>query len=66
MYVYLCVRLTGLRQSLATAGMLIGSTIASLTFAATGSSYVLTFTVAAVPPVLALMWLVAVSPREDC
>ncbi|GIL69179.1 hypothetical protein Vretimale_12677 [Volvox reticuliferus] len=49
----------GLRQSLATAGMLIGSTIASLTFAATGNNYILTFTVAAIPPALALLWLVA-------
>ncbi|GFR51626.1 hypothetical protein Agub_g14053, partial [Astrephomene gubernaculifera] len=49
----------GLRQSLATAGMLIGSTVASLTFAATGNNYVLTFAVAALPPALALAWLCA-------
>ncbi|GLC74863.1 hypothetical protein PLESTF_001565600 [Pleodorina starrii] len=49
----------GLRQSLATAGMLIGSTIASLTFAATGNNYILTFAVASVPPLLALLWLMA-------
>ncbi|PNW83272.1 hypothetical protein CHLRE_05g232751v5 [Chlamydomonas reinhardtii] len=48
----------GLRQSLATAGMLIGSTVAAVTFAATGSNYILTFAVAAVPPGLALAWLV--------
>lgn len=49
----------GLRQSLATAGMLVGSTVASLTFAATGQNYVLTFAVAAVPPAVALAWLAA-------
>ncbi|KAG2487499.1 hypothetical protein HYH03_013918 [Edaphochlamys debaryana] len=49
----------GLRQSLATAGMLIGSTIASLTFAITGNNYILTFAVSSVPPLLALLWLSA-------
>jgi len=48
----------GLRQSLATAGMLLGSTIAALTFACTGHNYILTFAVAMVPPALALMWMV--------
>ncbi|GFH32432.1 uncharacterized protein HaLaN_31646, partial [Haematococcus lacustris] len=48
----------GLRQSLATAGMLLGSTVASLTFALTKQNYVLTFSVAAVFPALALIWMV--------
>ncbi|KAL6764319.1 MFS general substrate transporter [Haematococcus lacustris] len=48
----------GLRQSLATAGMLLGSTVASLTFALTKHNYVLTFSVAAVFPALALIWMV--------
>eukprot|EP00955_Chlamydomonas_euryale_P009839 105604-Chlamydomonas_euryale.AAC.2 len=74
----------GLRQSLATAGMLAvdkvapfnvparawpvvhshrpltraGSTIASLSFALTGSNYQATFALAMVPPALALVWMV--------
>uniref|UniRef100_A0A7S0YI33 Major facilitator superfamily (MFS) profile domain-containing protein n=1 Tax=Polytomella parva TaxID=51329 RepID=A0A7S0YI33_9CHLO len=47
----------GLRQALATAGMLLGSTIASFTFAATGQNYKLTFALATVPPFIALLWL---------
>lgn len=42
----------GLRQSLATFGMLAGSTIASATFFLTGSSYELTFAAAMVRPFL--------------
>lgn len=52
---------TGLRQTLVTAGMLIGSSVASLTFAATGQNYILTFATATVFPVLALWWMVQVS-----
>ncbi|MEW5302087.1 MAG: hypothetical protein WDW36_004897 [Sanguina aurantia] len=48
----------GLRQTLVTAGMLIGSSVASLTFAATGQNYILTFATATVFPVLALWWMV--------
>jgi hypothetical protein len=50
-------RTTGLRQSMATGGMLLGSSIAAATFAATGQSYVLTFAAAAVPAGIALLWL---------
>ena len=45
-------------QSLATFGMLAGSTIAAATFYLTGSNYELTFAVAIVPPALALAWMV--------
>jgi MFS family permease len=49
----------GLRQSLATAGALAGSGVASLTFWLTGQSFEATFTVAMVPPFLALIWIVS-------
>ena len=48
----------GLRQSLATAGALIGSTIASLVFVLSGHNYVATFAAASFPPIIALLWLV--------
>lgn len=47
----------GLRQSLGTAGMLGGATMASLTFALTGKSYEKTFLVAALFPIIALVWM---------
>lgn len=47
----------GLRHSLATAGALIGSSLASAVFTATGQNYVLTFTAAIIPPAIALVWL---------
>lgn len=53
--------LPGLRQSLATAGALIGSSVASAVFISTGKSYVTTFTVAIIPPAIALVWLTGVS-----
>lgn len=56
----------GLRQSLATAGMLIGSTIAAFTFAATNRNYIATFTVASIPPLLALIWMVQVGRACMC
>jgi hypothetical protein len=49
----------GLRQSLATAGALIGSTVSTLVFLGTGHNYIATFTAASVPPLLALLWLVS-------
>lgn len=49
----------GLRQSLATAGALIGSTVSTLVFLGTGHNYIATFTAASIPPLLALLWLVA-------
>lgn len=49
----------GLRQSLATAGALIGSTVSTLVFLGTGHNYIATFTAASIPPLLALMWLVS-------
>ncbi|KAG1657019.1 hypothetical protein FOA52_012045 [Chlamydomonas sp. UWO 241] len=48
----------GLRQSLATAGMLAGSTIAAVSFYVTGCNYEMTFALAMVPPALALAWMV--------
>lgn len=55
--------LAGLRQSLATAGALIGSTVASAVFISTGKSYVATFTAAIIPPAIALLWLSVVRWR---
>jgi hypothetical protein len=49
----------GLRQSLATAGALIGSTVSTLVFLGTGHNYIATFAAASVPPLFALLWLVA-------
>lgn len=49
----------GLRQSLATAGMLLGSSIAAAAFAATQQNYILTFTLATIPTGVALLWLIA-------
>ena len=49
----------GLRQSLATAGALIGSTVSTLVFIGTGHNYIATFAAASVPPLFALAWLVA-------
>lgn len=57
--IILCI--SGLRQSLATAGALMGTAIAPIVFIATGSSYVLTFTAAIIPPAIALLWLLTVS-----
>lgn len=50
----------GLRQSLATAGALIGSTVSTLVFLGTGHNYIATFAAASVPPLFALLWLVGV------
>eukprot|EP00877_Chromochloris_zofingiensis_P008832 jgi/Chrzof1/4201/Cz14g02210.t1 len=54
----------GLRQSLATAGALMGTAIAPIVFIATGSSYVLTFTAAIIPPAIALLWLLTQFKEE--
>ncbi|WIA41298.1 hypothetical protein OEZ86_004901 [Tetradesmus obliquus] len=47
----------GLRQSLATAGALLGSSVAGLVFIATGQSYEATFVAAVIPPAVAAAWL---------
>lgn len=47
----------GLRQSLATAGALMGASIATLVFTLSGQNFVLTFSLAAIPPAIALLWL---------
>lgn len=49
----------GLRQSLATAGALIGSGIAAAVFTWTGQNYIATFTAATIPPAIAMIWLTA-------
>jgi hypothetical protein len=38
--------------------MLLGSTIASLTFVATGRNYVATFAAASIFPAIALVWMI--------
>ncbi|WIA21013.1 hypothetical protein OEZ85_005346 [Tetradesmus obliquus] len=47
----------GLRQSLATAGALLGSSVAGLVFIGTGQSYEATFVAAVIPPAVAAAWL---------
>lgn len=50
----------GIRQSMATAGALIGSSAAASIFAVTGQNYILTFAAAAIPPGIAILWLASV------
>lgn len=47
----------GIRHSLATMGALIGSTISTGVFIASGKNYTLTFTLATLPPLIAFVWL---------
>lgn len=47
----------GIRHSLATMGALIGSTISTGVFIASGKNYTLTFTIATIPPLLAFLWI---------
>ncbi len=47
----------GIRHSLATLGVLIGSTISTGVFIASGKNYTLTFTLATIPPLLAFLWI---------
>jgi Na+/melibiose symporter-like transporter len=47
----------GIRHSLATMGVLIGSTISAGVFIASGKNYTLTFTIATIPPLLAFIWM---------
>jgi Na+/melibiose symporter-like transporter len=47
----------GIRHSLATMGALIGSTISTGVFIASGKNYTLTFTMATIPPLLAFIWM---------
>jgi MFS family permease len=46
----------GIRHSLATMGALIGSTISTAVFIASGKNYTLTFAMASVPPLIASLW----------
>eukprot|EP00884_Botryococcus_braunii_P019483 jgi/Botrbrau1/6218/Bobra.0109s0013.1 len=56
----------GLRQSLATAGALVGSAIAGLAFRLSGQDYILTFALATIPAALALLITVsAFAPMAD-
>jgi hypothetical protein len=54
----------GLRQSLATAGALLGSSVSGLVFLATGQSYEATFVAAIIPPAVAAAWLMTVRWRK--
>lgn len=54
----------GIRHSLATLGALIGSTISTGVFIASGKNYTLTFTLATLPPLIAFVWLFIVF-RDD-
>jgi hypothetical protein len=47
----------GIRHSLATMGALIGTTISTGVFIASGKNYTLTFTIATIPPLLAFIWV---------
>ncbi len=47
----------GFRQSIATLGMMLGSTIASVVFISTGRDYVKTFIASIIPPLIAFIWL---------
>lgn len=46
-----------MRFSLATAGALIGSSLAAVVYTLTGQNFILTFTAAAIPPAFALIWV---------
>jgi Na+/melibiose symporter-like transporter len=54
----------GIRHSLATMGALIGSTISTGVFIASGKNYTLTFTLATLPPLIAFVWLF-IAFRDD-
>lgn len=55
-----------MRQSLATAGALVGSAIAGLAFRLSGQDYIVTFALATIPAALALLITVsAFSPMAD-
>lgn len=54
----------GLRQSLATAGALLGSSVSGLVFIATGQSYEATFVAATIPPAIAVVWLMTVGRQR--
>ncbi len=47
----------GFRQSIATLGMMLGSTIASFVFVITGKDYIKTFIASIIPPLIAFMWM---------
>ena len=50
----------GLRQATSTFGALVGATVAGLAFKLSGSNYVLTFALSAIPAFLALLLVTAV------
>ena len=52
--------IAGLRQATSTFGALVGATVAGLAFKLSGSNYVLTFALSAVPAFLALLLVTAV------
>ncbi len=53
----------GLRQATSTFGALMGASVAGLAFKLSGSNFVLTFALSAVPAFLALVLVTAVSPE---
>ena len=54
----------GLRQATSTFGALVGATVAGLAFKLSGSNYVLTFALSAIPAFLALLLITAVRPTN--
>ncbi len=54
------VPFAGLRQATSTFGALVGATVAGLAFKLSGSNYVLTFALSAIPAFLALLLVTAV------
>jgi len=53
-----------LRQATSTFGALVGATVAGLAFKLSGSNYVLTFALSAIPAFLALLLVTAVRSRR--
>lgn len=53
----------GLRQAMATAGALVGASIAGLAYKLSGQNYTVTFALATVPATLALLLTISVSKR---
>ena len=58
------LRLAGLRQSAQTFGAIVGASIAAATFRFSGSNYIATFALSAIPAVVALLVVTLVS--HDC
>jgi hypothetical protein len=53
----------GLRQAMGTAGALVGASVAGLAYKLSGQNYTITFALATIPAVLALLLTVSVCAR---